>query len=240
MLDADRERGLLDLLQLGCLKELRRGGPHARRRAATRPPRADRARAPPPRSAQRALTARVIPDARRHDAALARHARHLAQPCHGVCHEVNDELGEGGVEGVALEREVLRGRLLHADAWVSLEGGRDEGLRGIDGRHGRRSQPPDQLARERTRTAPDVEHALAGLDSREIGEQRGERHRVPAHEPVVCVSRDDEAHRRNLTRGASASGRGRACRRPTPRPTPRLGDRGSGARSRASSEAGRG
>ena len=37
-----------------------------------------------PVHAQRALAAAVIPDARRHDASLARHTRHLPQSRHGV------------------------------------------------------------------------------------------------------------------------------------------------------------
>src|SRR5205823_10754942 len=38
-----------------------------------------------------------------------------------------------------------------------------------------------------------VEPPLTGRDSGELGESRGQRHRISAHEPVVIVSTDVEA-----------------------------------------------
>ena len=57
-----------------------------------------------------------------------------------------------------------------------------------------RPEPLHQLGRERTGAAADVERLLTAADAREVGEQRRERHRVPAHEPVVGVGCDREAH----------------------------------------------
>ena len=56
-----------------------------------------------PEQAERALTASVIPHARRHDSAWANDAHHFAQPLSGICHEVNDELRENSVECLVRE-----------------------------------------------------------------------------------------------------------------------------------------
>lgn len=45
-----------------------------------------------PEQAERALSASVILDARRHDTAPASDADHLTEPLCGIFHEVNDEL----------------------------------------------------------------------------------------------------------------------------------------------------
>src|SRR5439155_15153703 len=85
----------------------------------------------------------------------------------------------------------------------------DEAFRGIDGPDGVGPQTPDELGRQRPGTAADIEHALTGCDARELGETRGQRYRVPAHESVVLVRPDAEAHlgtRRRRTRRASRSG----------------------------------
>ena len=151
-----------------------------------------------PEEAERPLVAGVIPHARRYDAVLARHARHLAKSFDGICHEVNDQLGQGGVECSSFERQLLRRGAVHADSGVALSSRGNEGLRGIDGRHVVRSQPPDQLGRECAGAAADIEHSLTRVHCSEIGESRGERRRVPAHESVVLIGPDGEAHRWNL------------------------------------------
>jgi hypothetical protein len=155
-----------------------------------------------PELAERPVAAAVIPHARRDDTMLARHARHLAQSRDRVCHEVNDELGQGGVERLIAEWELLRRGASHGHPGVALSSCCDEGFRRIDGRHGGGSQSRNQLARQCPRAAADIEHTLTGRDPREIGERWGERHRIPAHESVVRVSPDGEAHERNLSLSA--------------------------------------
>ena len=142
------------------------------------------------------MAAPVIPHGRRHDAAVAGDARHLAQPCHGIRHEVDDELRERGVELVLCERQLLGRRALDRDSRVAFADGVDERLRRIDGRHGFLAQPPHELGRQRARPATDVEHATLGAG--EVGEQRRQRHRVPAHEPVVRLRSDGERHEPTL------------------------------------------
>lgn len=102
-----------------------------------------------------------------------------------------DELTQTGRSSAA--------RALHAQPGVALPSRRDERLRRIHRRHGRRPEPPDQLDRERARTAANVEHALTGRYRREVGELGRKRHRVSAHEPVVRVGRYSEAHRAEST-----------------------------------------
>ncbi len=81
---------------------------------------------------------------------------------------MNDELRQRGVERLLVERQLLGRGTLHVDAWVALSSCCDEGLRRIDGGHGGRSQPRDQLDRERTRSTADIEHSLTGSNGREI------------------------------------------------------------------------
>ena len=128
-----------------------------------------------PEQAERSPVAGVIPHAGRDHAAVARHARHLAEPGDGVRHEVHDELREGGVERAVVERQVLRRGALDVDLGVALACRRDEGRRGIDGRHVIRSEAADQFCRERAGTTADVEHALARLDAGQIREEGSER-----------------------------------------------------------------
>ena len=87
-----------------------------------------------PEGAQRAFPARVIPHARGDDAAGPDDARHLVEARHGIGHEVDDELGERGVECPVLERQVLRGRLPDLGAGVSLPHRVHEGVGWIDRR----------------------------------------------------------------------------------------------------------
>ena len=82
------------------------------------------------------------------------------EPGDGVRHEVDDELRDRGVERVVRKRQVLGRRLIHRDAGESLARRLDERLRRIDGDDRIRADAPDQLGRERTRAAADVEDAL--------------------------------------------------------------------------------
>jgi hypothetical protein len=128
-----------------------------------------------PKHAERPLAAGVIPNTRRDDAVLARDARHLAKSPDRLRHEVNDELCQGGVERPVPKRQALRRSALHADPGVALLSCRNEGLRRIDGRHGVRSKPPDQLGSERARAAADIKDSLTDGDRREVGKLSGER-----------------------------------------------------------------
>jgi hypothetical protein len=147
-----------------------------------------------PEQAERAQTTSVIPHACGHHTAWANDARHFLQPLFGICHEVNDELRESSVECLVRERQILGWRKSYVDAGVTVSGCRDECLRRINGRNRVRSQPRDQLGGERAWTAAGVEHSLTSRDPREIGQLRGDQHRVPAHEAVVCIGPGDEAH----------------------------------------------
>ena len=88
----------------------------------------------------------------------------------------------------------------------------NEGLRRIYGRHPAGTEPSDELDGQRTGPAPDVEHALARRDAGEIGERHGERPGVSAHEPVVRVGSDGEAHRPDPTPMARRATTGDATR----------------------------
>ena len=194
MLDADCEGCLLDLAQPGVVEQPQKvalagtgtlrlildlGIEFARRI---------------PEQAERALTASVIPHACRHDTAWANDAHHFAQPLSGICHEVNDELRENSVECLVRERQLLCRAKSHVDAGVTVSGRRDERLGRINSRNEVRSQPPYQLGSKRAWTAADIEHSMTSRDPREIGELRGEQHRVPAHKAVIRISRSEEAH----------------------------------------------
>ncbi len=125
---------------------------------------------------------------------------------------MDDELSQRGVEGVGLEREVLRRRGADVDAGIPLSRSDDESLRRIDGRHPVHTDPADELDGQRAGTAADVEHALAGRDAREIGERHRKRPGVPPHEPVVRVGSDGEAHRPDPTPVARRATMGNATR----------------------------
>ena len=151
-----------------------------------------------PEQADRRPATGHVPHTCRDDSVRAGDTGHLAKPADRVSHEVNDELRERCVELVVVERELLRGRESHVDARVALLRRGHEGLGGIDGSHVVRTEPLNQLRRERSGPAPDVDCSLTRSDSGKVRELRRERHRIPAHEPVVGVSGDDEGHGRIL------------------------------------------
>ena len=144
----------------------------------------------------------VVPDARGHDAAGPGDTSHLAEPRDRIGHEVDDELGQRGVELVVHERELLRDGSSNRDVGLAGLRGGDEGLRRVDRSNGGRPQPSDQLRGQRAWPAADIEHPLPCDDAGEVGEHRGEPDRVPTHEPVIGVSSDREAHGR--TAGSSS------------------------------------
>ena len=150
---------------------------------------------------ERPAPAGVIPDGSRYDAARARHSRHLLEPGNRIGHEVNDELGQSCIELVVGKRQVLRRCTFDPNSRMTLASRHDERLRGIDGCDAVCTEPLHKLRRQRAGAAADVEHALAGDHVGEVREQRSERNGVPAHEAVVRVCGDREAHRRNLRVG---------------------------------------
>jgi hypothetical protein len=81
---------------------------------------------------------------------------------------------------------------------MALARGVDELFRGIDGRHVRRADAVNEFRRQRAWPTADVEYALARTQARKIRHLGGQLHRVPAHEPVVGVSGNEEAHRSTL------------------------------------------
>ena len=148
-----------------------------------------------PEVVQRACaTGGVIPHARGDDTTSDGDAAHLAEAGNGVGHEMDDELREGAVEPPIGIRQSLGGAFPHVDTRMAFARRSDERVGRIDRGNGRRAEPLNQLPRERTRAAPDVEGAVAVRDVREIGEWRGELGRVAAHEPVVGRGGDGEAH----------------------------------------------
>jgi hypothetical protein len=63
-----------------------------------------------------------------------------------------------------------------------------------NGSDGSTAATVDELCGQRARTAPDVERPLAGGHPREIGHLVRQESGIPAHEPVVSLSGDIEAH----------------------------------------------
>ena len=74
----------------------------------------------------------MVPDAGADQPAGAGDPPHLREPGDRVGHEVDDELGERGVDRVVVVGEVLGDTLLDLDAGHVLAGRRDEGGRRVD------------------------------------------------------------------------------------------------------------
>ena len=73
----------------------------------------------------------------------------------------------------------------------------------IDRRDRIRPEPGHELGGQRPRATADVERPLAGRDAGQVGELRREQPRVAAHEPVVRLGGDIEAHADRLLRGVA-------------------------------------
>ena len=93
------------------------------------------------------------------------------------------------------ERQLLGEGLLDPDLRQPLPHRADERRRRVDRGDRTGAEPAHELGRQRAGAAADVEHALAVADAGEVGELRRERHRVAAHEAVVGIGGDVEAHR---------------------------------------------
>ena len=114
--DADGQRRRADVDQPGLLGELGEVTLAAPGRCPS--PRGRRSR-PARTASQKTESGPVgpgaVPDARRHRAARPGDPPHLAQPGDRVGHEVDDQLGQGRVEGVVVVRELLRGPLAYVE-----------------------------------------------------------------------------------------------------------------------------
>lgn len=111
---------------------------------------------------------------------------------------MNDQLRKRGIEQPILVRQLLGDATLDLDPGMATPSGRDEQLRGIDSTHRASPKPLDQLLRQRAWAAAHIERPLTGDDAGELGEPGRQRHRRPAHEPVVLIGSSVEAHARNL------------------------------------------
>ncbi len=147
-----------------------------------------------PAGAERAVAAAVVPDGGSDDTARARDPSHLAQAGDRIRHEVDDELGQCRVEARVLERQRLGWCLTHVHVRMTLAQRFDEGLRRIRGSDSLSADPSHELAGECAWARANVDDVLPVRDLREVGEQRRERRRVPAHEAVIRLGRDGEAH----------------------------------------------
>src|SRR5205807_10063990 len=112
MLDVDRERGLLDLIDARRSEELSEVALSRPRQP--RLVRYARIECPCriPEQTQRALAAGVIPDTRGDRATRAGDPGHLAKPRDGVGHEMDDELRQRSVEHLIGKRQLLSGSAL--------------------------------------------------------------------------------------------------------------------------------
>jgi hypothetical protein len=128
MLDTDGQSARLDLAQTRCFEELAEVTLSRTREARLILDSGVEVARRLPEHAEWSPASGVIPHARRDDTVLARHASHLAKTCDGVCHEVNDQLGQGGVERSIFERQILGRGTLDADPRVTLSSCCDEGL----------------------------------------------------------------------------------------------------------------
>ncbi len=194
VLDLDGEQRLHDVAETRLAKQpLEVALARAREVRLVRHPRVELSRGVP-EARERARAGRVIPDARRDDAAPTGDAPHLRDPLRGIGHEVDDELRQRRAECAVVERQALGLRAPDVDARVALPRGLDEPGRRVDGCDRVRAEPPHELARQGSGAAADIEHTLRLSDGGEVGEPRRQRRRVPAHEPVVRLRAGGEAH----------------------------------------------
>ena len=144
----------------------------------------------------------MIPNAGCYDTSAVGDPAHLAKTRYGIGHEVHDELGQRSVERVVREGKIFRRSVLHGDRWITITYRGDERFRRIGCRDVGRFDPSDELGRQCTWTATDIDHPLPGFDRGEVCEERCQGRGVPAHELVVGASGDVEAHDPTL-RGAT-------------------------------------
>ena len=140
----------------------------------------------------------MVPDAGRHHTTGLSEWRHLAESDDGLLHEVDHELGESAVERGIPEGQPLGGGLPDINARVPLPSGIDERFGRVYGRDATGPDPLDQLTHEGARAAADIEHPQSRSDPGEVGKLRRQAARITAHEAVVGLCCDLEAHRITL------------------------------------------
>jgi GNAT superfamily N-acetyltransferase len=195
----DRQLGLVDVVHAGGAEQLGKvalaGTGHARL--------VDRGRIEfvrgTPERAQRRSTTGEVPDTGRDDATGARHAAHLRQTGDGIRHEMDHELSERHVECGVPDGKRLRRSLTDRDTGMTDTDGLDERRRRVDRGHRLGAKPIHELRGQRARAAPHVDRSLAPRDAREVGELRREKAGISAHEAVVGIRRDVEAHDGSLS-----------------------------------------
>ena len=196
VLDLDRERGVLDVPQAGLAKSCAEVPFAGARELATRPRRRGRARGPPPRRRRAArppawshTQAATIPSVRVTRPISRRPATGSAMKCTTSCARA------------ASNASSPNGSASAGPAGRPRPGGAREPRR----RSSRTGRPPTTEAGPTRCTSsavsapgpqPTSSTRWPRLDAGEVGERRGERRRVPAHEPVVGGGRDLEAHGR--------------------------------------------
>ncbi len=141
-----------------------------------------------PEHRQRAALAGVVPDAGADHTAGTSDPSHLRQPDDRVGHEVDDELGERGVDRVVAVGQLLGHALLDLDAGHVLAGSGDEGRRRVDREDVGGAVATDQLLGEHAGPAAHVEDGARARELGPVGEHGRERDREPAHEPEVGVA----------------------------------------------------
>ncbi len=140
-----------------------------------------------PEGAQDGHALPIVPGARGDPAAASRHAAHLGHAGAGIGHEVDDELGQGGIERIVGEGEPLRGGDHRLDSRQSRAARSGERFRGVDARHMIGPEDAGEFSRERSRAATHVQHAVSGLHADCGDEGPGEPSRMPSHVLLVRV-----------------------------------------------------
>lgn len=151
-----------------------------------------------PEDPQRSLPTSMVPHTGSHGSPRPGDSQHLSEPRDRVRHEVNHQLRQRRVEHSTVKRQLLCRSTLDSQSGIAGGDCRGKTIRGIDRAHSFGRKPPDQLARQRPRTAANVEHMLTRSDARKFCEPRRQRRRLPAHEPIVLLSTDAEAHHASL------------------------------------------
>jgi hypothetical protein len=131
---------------------------------------------------------------------------HLPQAADRVGHEVDDQLGERGVENIGVERQLLGGRLPDVGRGQPLPHRGHERGRRLDRADRVRPGPAGELGRQRPGPAAHVQQPLAPVHAGQVGELARERPGVLPDESLICVRADVEAHAGQLT------GLGTRCR----------------------------
>ncbi len=111
---------------------------------------------------------------------------------------MDDELRKGRVKHLIGKGQMLCGRLLHIDPRMARTRSRDKRFGRIDGHHRCWPHSCGKLGRECSGAATDVEYPLTDMHLGQVSELRRQQHRVPPHEAVIRIRRDDKAHDHNL------------------------------------------